>query len=182
MLHAEALCKTFPTPTGGQTCAVDGLSFTVPAGQIYGLLGPNGAGKTTTLRMLSGLIRPTSGRALINGYDVVTEPEQVKRSIGFLTANTGLYQRLSPRELLTYFGELHGMDAPVAKARADALIEWLNMGEFAHLRCEESSPRMRFGKQAAQGANSTDQSGQVRGLSRLMRRRYRPRGTASPRS
>ncbi len=134
MVVADKMVKEFPTPSG-ETRAVDELSFVVGKGEIYGLLGPNGAGKTTTLRMLSGLMAPTSGRAQLAGYDVGREPEQVKRVLGFLTANTGLYQRLTGRELLIYFARLQGMDRARAVARADYLIDWLNMGEFVHLRC-----------------------------------------------
>lgn len=135
MVVVEDLVKAFPTAAGPEKLAVAGLSFTVHAGEIYGLLGPNGAGKTTTLRMLSGLIRPTSGRANVNGLDVVDDPMAAKRAIGFLTANTGLYQRLSPRELLPYFGELCGLDKAALRRRTEELIAFLDMGEFADLRC-----------------------------------------------
>ena len=143
MIETEGLCKMFATPDGGEKCAVDALSFAVRPGEIYGLLGPNGAGKTTTLRMLAGLIKATAGRARLDGHDVTTEPEAVKRSIGFLTANTGLYQRLSPRELLAYFAELHGMDPATAGKRAETLIEWLEMGDYAELRCGALSTGQR---------------------------------------
>jgi len=132
---AENLVKTFPNPDGGEKNAVDGLSFRVAEGQIYGLLGPNGAGKTTTLRMLSGLMAPTSGTASLAGYDVTTQLQEVKRVLGFLTANTGLYQRLSARELLIYFSRLHGMARDAARARAQQLIAWLGIDDFSHLRC-----------------------------------------------
>ncbi|UCG15248.1 MAG: ABC transporter ATP-binding protein [Phycisphaerales bacterium] len=135
MIVAENLVKVFPAPDGGSTRAVDGLSFRVGSGQIYGLLGPNGAGKTTTLRMLSGLMTPTSGRAVLAGHDVVDDPQAVKRMIGFLTADTGLYQRLPPRELLTFFAALHGLSGSDARRRVDHLIDWLEMGDFAELRC-----------------------------------------------
>ena len=135
MVEAENLVKEFPTPEGGVARAVDGLSFSVGAGQIYGLLGPNGAGKTTTLRMLSGLMSPTSGSARLAGFDISTQPEQVKRVLGFLTANTGLYQRLNPRELLVYFGQLHGMDRGAARQRAQFLISHLGIDSFSNLRC-----------------------------------------------
>jgi len=135
MVVADRLVKVFPTPDGLGKRAVDGLGFRVREGQIYGLLGPNGAGKTTTLRMLSGLMAPTSGTARIGGYDVTTQVDDVKRVIGFLTANTGLYQRLTARELLVYFGQLHRMSADQAAARADHLIEWLGIGDFVNLRC-----------------------------------------------
>ncbi|MBN1341828.1 MAG: ATP-binding cassette domain-containing protein [Phycisphaerae bacterium] len=135
MIQAERLSKLFPHPEGGEIRAVDGLTFHVAPGEIYGLLGPNGAGKTTTLRILSGLIRPTGGRAILNGHDVVTDLDGVKRSIGFMTANTGLYQRLSPRELLAYFAELHGMDRARGRRRIDELIDLVGMADFADLRC-----------------------------------------------
>jgi len=135
MVVADNLAKVFPAPDGRDKRAVDGLSFVVGEGRIYGLLGPNGAGKTTTLRMLSGLMTPTEGRAILAGHDVAVDPELVKRSLGFLTANTGLYQRLTGRELLIYFAQLHGMDAQASGERADYLIRWLSMGDFVGLRC-----------------------------------------------
>ncbi|MGB2985032.1 MAG: ATP-binding cassette domain-containing protein [Phycisphaerae bacterium] len=135
MVVADNLIKVFPTPDGRGKRAVDGLSFQVREGQIYGLLGPNGAGKTTTLRMLSGLMAPTSGSALLGGYDVATQPAEVKRILGFLTANTGLYQRLTARELLIYFAQLHRMEPDQAATRADYLIQWLGISDFADLRC-----------------------------------------------
>jgi sodium transport system ATP-binding protein len=135
MIIVEHLRKSFPRPDGGEVDAVDGLSFRVAPGEIYGLIGPNGAGKTTTLRMLSGLIRPSGGRAILNGCDVTQDPQGVKRSIGFLTSNTGLYQRLSPRELLMYFAELHGLEGARARHRAEELIELADLAGFADLRC-----------------------------------------------
>lgn len=142
MVVADNLVKSFPV-AGGQKRAVDGLSFRVARGEIFGLLGPNGAGKTTTLRMLSGMILPTSGSARLAGYDVATQPFEVKRVLGFLTANTGLYLRLTPRELLQYFAELHGMDRPAARRRAEHLVDWLDMREFADLRCGSLSTGQR---------------------------------------
>ncbi len=135
MILVENLVKVFPAPDGSDKRAVDGISFSVQQGTIYGLLGPNGAGKTTTLRMLSGLMAPSGGRAVIAGFDVAQQPQEVKRNIGFLTANTGLYQRLTPREILRYFGKLHGFDAQRADARASELISWLKIQEFADQRC-----------------------------------------------
>lgn len=132
---AENLVKVFPTAEGTEKRAVDGLSFRVGAGRIYGLLGPNGAGKTTTLRMLAGLMRPTSGTATLAGFDVSTEPQSIKRVLGFLTANTGLYQRLTSRELLQYFAQLHLMSTEAARVRADDLIVRLGISDFADLRC-----------------------------------------------
>jgi len=139
----DHLRKSFPTSDGSDKFAVDGLSFSVQRGHIYGLLGPNGAGKTTTLRMLSALMKPTAGRALVAGFDVATHASQVKRMIGFLTANTGLYQRLTPRDVLIYFAELHGFDRRRAQQRAEQLIDWLGIGEFAGLRCGALSTGQR---------------------------------------
>ncbi|MFH0980664.1 MAG: ABC transporter ATP-binding protein [Planctomycetota bacterium] len=143
LIVAEKLTKVFAMPDGSDKRAVDELSFAVQQGQVYGLLGPNGAGKTTTLRLLSGLMAPTAGRATVAGHDVAQEADAVKRSIGFLTANTGLYHRLSARELLTYFAKLHGIQGGLAADRAAHLIDWLDMGSFADLRCGALSTGQR---------------------------------------
>jgi len=135
MIEVHDLVKVFPTATGYDKQAVAGVSFSVARGEIYGLLWPNGAGKTTTLRILSGLMKPTSGRAVIDGLEVTEADHRAKGSIGFLTANTGLYLRLSPRELLPYFGELHGLPRETIRRRVDELIEWLGIGPFADIRC-----------------------------------------------
>lgn len=135
MIEVRDIVKVFPTTEGGEKRAVDGVSFHVGAGEIYGLLGPNGAGKTTSLRIISGLLSATSGVARLNGHDVQIEREAAKRSLGYLTASTGLYQRLSPREMLRYFGELIGMDRPTIAARINELVRWLDMHDFADLRC-----------------------------------------------
>jgi sodium transport system ATP-binding protein len=135
MIRVEALTKVFPNPDGSEKTAVNGVGFYVAAGEVYGLLGPNGAGKTTTLRMISGLLRPTSGRVLIGGADVTEHPESAKRHIGYLTANTGLYQRLTPYEVLEYFAALYGMSRQRARERVAELSDYLGMGEFLHLRC-----------------------------------------------
>ncbi len=106
MIRVEALTKVFPNPDGSEKTAVDCVTFEVRAGEIYGLLGPNGAGKTTTLRMISGLLRPTAGRIWIGGEEVTEHPDRAKRQIGYLTANTGLYARLTPVEVLEYFASV----------------------------------------------------------------------------
>ncbi len=135
MIEVIGLTKVFPAPDGGEKRAVDDLSFHVTPGEIYGLLGPNGAGKTTSLRMISGLITPTAGSVILAGHDVARERESAKRCLGYLTASTGLYQRLSPRELLRYFGELMGLDRRLVERRIALLIDWLDIGDFADLRC-----------------------------------------------
>ena len=135
MVEIEQLTKVFPNPDGTEKVAVDRISFRVEPGEIYGLLGPNGAGKTTTLRMVSGLLRPTSGRVLIRGRDVTHHAAEVKRQIGYLTANTGLYQRLTPVEVLEYFAVLYDIPKEQARQRIDELVSWLGMGDFIKLRC-----------------------------------------------
>ncbi|MCK6455644.1 MAG: heme ABC exporter ATP-binding protein CcmA [Phycisphaerae bacterium] len=135
MVDVRNLVKVFPTTEGGEKRAVDDVTFHVGRGEIFGLLGPNGAGKTTTLRILSGLISATSGSVRIAGHDVRADRDAAKRAIGYLTASTGLYQRLTPRELLTYFGHLHGLDPADIRGRIDELVDWLDMHEFENLRC-----------------------------------------------
>jgi sodium transport system ATP-binding protein len=135
MIEVQNLVKTFPAAAGPEKRAVDGISFHIEAGRIYGLLGPNGAGKTTTLRILAGLLQPTEGMARINDINVAEHPQQARRYIGFMTAQTGLYQRLNPRELLMYFAQLHGLDREQARCRADELIDWLGIRDFVDLRC-----------------------------------------------
>jgi sodium transport system ATP-binding protein len=99
MISVRQLTKDFPS--GGRTHrAVEDVSFEVRPGEVYGLLGPNGAGKTTTLRMILGLLSPTSGEATVGGKLVSREPDEVKRQIGLVSASAGLYQWLSPREML----------------------------------------------------------------------------------
>ncbi len=135
MISIEALTKVFPTPDGEDKLAVDRVSFEVCPGEIYGLLGPNGAGKTTTLRMISGLLQPSAGQVFIDGRDVTRDANEVKRHIGYLTANTGLYTRLTPRETLEYFAVLYGLPRDTARRRIDELVDWLGMRDFLKLRC-----------------------------------------------
>ena len=135
MIRVEELSKLFPQPDGSEKRAVDRINFEVHPGEIYGLLGPNGAGKTTTLRMVSGLLAPTSGRVYVNDVDLTAQPDRVKRQIGYLTANTGLYQRLTPIEVLEYFATLYDIPRADARRRVDELVHWLNMEPFIKLRC-----------------------------------------------
>jgi len=127
---AQDLSKAF-----GEVLAVDGVSFQVVPGEIYGLLGPNGAGKTTTLRMLGGLIQPTGGSATICGFDVQREPQQARRSLSFQTGSTGLYERLTPREILAYFGRLYDMPRPRLEQRIAELTERFDMARLMGRRC-----------------------------------------------
>ncbi|GMV40260.1 MAG: hypothetical protein AMXMBFR64_19760 [Myxococcales bacterium] len=133
-IEVNGLLRTF-----GEVVAVRDLSFQVPAGQIFGLLGPNGAGKTTALRVLATLIAPTAGHARVAGHDVVASPLDVRRSLGYLTGDTGLYARLTPAELLRFFGELHAMPRARLEARIDALVATLDMGSFRDRHCGKLS-------------------------------------------
>jgi sodium transport system ATP-binding protein len=134
----EHLTKAF-----GAAVAVDDLSFTVAPGEIYGLLGPNGAGKTTTLRVLAAILAPTSGRATLAGVDVARKPQAARRRLGFLTGTTGLYARLTGRELLRYFGRLHGMAEAAIAERTAMLARLLDLGPFLGRRCEGLSTGQR---------------------------------------
>jgi len=133
-LQAIALTKHF-----GAAHAVDGVSFEVGLGEVVGLLGPNGAGKTTTLRMLAGLIAPTSGEAKVCGLDLQQQPLEARRKLGFLTASTGLYDRLSAREVLQTFGRLQGLTEAQLSSRIDALCLELELTGFIDRRCGQLS-------------------------------------------
>jgi sodium transport system ATP-binding protein len=123
--------------------AVRDVSFHAETGAILGLLGPNGAGKTTLLRMLSTALKPSSGTAKLDGVDVVENPLEARKRIGFLSDNTGLYGRLSPREMIGYFGKLHGMGRSELKSRMDRLFDLLDMASFADKRNDSLSSGMK---------------------------------------
>ncbi len=108
--------------------AVRGVSFHCYAGEVFGLLGPNGAGKTTTIRMLTTVLRPTAGTARVAGHDVVREPAEVRRAIGVLPENAGVYGRLTPRDLIRYFGRLYGVPADALDRRLRDISEALDLG------------------------------------------------------
>ncbi len=129
MINVSELKKHF-----GDVKAVDGVSFSAPDGKITGLLGPNGAGKSTTLRMLYTVLKPDSGQARIDGIDVVTDPLGVRGSIGVLPHGAGIYERLSGRENVRYFGHLNGMAGAALEKRIDELAEMLEMEEFIERR------------------------------------------------
>jgi sodium transport system ATP-binding protein len=126
-----------------KSLAVNRISFECQPGRVFSLLGPNGAGKTTTLRMLSTIFKPTSGSITIAGVDAIRNPQEARRKIGFLTGSTGLYARLTPDEVITYFGKLYGVsDADLAE-RKQYLFELLNMTDFVHKRIGKLSTGMK---------------------------------------
>ena len=145
MIIAEHLRKTFPGKgkENAPVVAVDDVGFTARDGEITGLLGPNGAGKTTTLRMLYTLMRPESGRVLVDGRDVAADPEAARRALGVLPDARGVYKRLTARENIRYFGELHGMSRAAIDERTAVLAKALQMEDFLDRRTEGFSQGQR---------------------------------------
>ena len=139
MIEARSLRKVFRDKKRGDVVAVDDVSFRCQAGEVFGLLGPNGAGKTTTLRILSTALKPSAGTIEVDGVDVARNPAEVRRRIGFLSGNTGLYGRLTPREIIAYFGRLYGMSEDRLRRRIDELVERLGMTDFADRRADTLS-------------------------------------------
>ncbi|MEI7596372.1 MAG: ATP-binding cassette domain-containing protein [Bacteroidota bacterium] len=123
--------------------AVNNVSLTCTPGRVFSLLGPNGAGKTTLLRMISTILKPTSGTILVNGASVSTESEIVRSKIGFLTGSTNLYERLTPGEIVKYFADLHGMDKLEFTKRKELLFDQLNINEFSKKRISQLSTGMK---------------------------------------
>jgi len=125
-IHTEKLRKTF-----GPIEAVSGLDLDVGRGEIFGLLGPNGSGKTTTIRMLTGLIAPTSGSATVVGIDVVRSPEQVRRRIGYMSQRFGLYEDLTVEENIRFYGGVYGLTAAERRQRVAEQFATYRLGERA---------------------------------------------------
>ncbi|RPJ24801.1 MAG: ATP-binding cassette domain-containing protein [Chloroflexi bacterium] len=139
MIQVEGLSKSF-----GKVKAVQSVSFSASDGQITGLLGPNGAGKSTTLRMLYTLLKPDSGTARIDGFEVTKEPMEVQSSIGVLSDAQGLYPRLTTRENIRYFGHLHGLSGEALERQIDQLLLMLDMQPIADRRTEGFSTGERL--------------------------------------
>jgi sodium transport system ATP-binding protein len=142
MIEIQDLHKSF-TAGGKSVVAVDGVTFSARDGEITGLLGPNGAGKTTTLRCLYTLMLPERGRILVDGVDSTADPITVRRSLGVLPDARGLYKRLTARENIAYFGELHGLDGATIRQRSEAMITALDMFDIADRRTEGFSQGQR---------------------------------------
>jgi len=143
MIRVRGLTKHYADLRQGKLVALDRVSFDAAPGQIYGLLGPNGAGKTTALRILSTVLRPTAGAVTINGFDVVAESSQVRRQIGFMSANTAVYDRMTAWEMVEHFGRLHGIqDEPLAE-RMESLFARLKMNDFRDLLGAKMSTGMK---------------------------------------
>lgn len=152
MIVAENIRKTFELTKKQRkenntdekiAVAVDDVSFTCEPGRIFSLLGPNGAGKTTTLRMLAGILQPTKGKIEIQGVDVSTNANEARKHIGFLTGSTGLYERLTPNELIKYFADLYNVSDEDFKKRKEELYTLLDMHDFQNKRIGRLSTGMK---------------------------------------
>jgi sodium transport system ATP-binding protein len=143
MIHVRHLTKDYSDFKRGTIHALEGVSFDALPGQIYGLLGPNGAGKTTVLRILSTVLKPSRGTATVNGYDVVTQASLVRRQIGFMSANTAVYDRMTAWEMVEYFGRLYGMAAEPLRERMEELFTRLQMNEIRDVLGAKMSTGMK---------------------------------------
>lgn len=152
ILKMESLTKTFKLSKKQQKLehlnvdkkvAVDNLSFVAYSGEIFGLLGPNGAGKTTTLRMLSTLIKPDSGNAWVDGFDVLSQSDEVRSRIGFLTSELKLEDFFTPNYLFDFFSQLHGVDPGVAAERKKSMFAKFGIDEFAEVKVKNLSTGMK---------------------------------------
>lgn len=133
-VELKGLTKKF-----GSTTAVDNVSFTVAKGTIFGFLGPNGSGKSTCIRMLCGLLQPTSGSATVNGHDIVSDAEAVKRSIGYMNQAFSLYRDLTVDENLTFFGSVYGLNGDHLKQRKEAVIKLVGIDHYRGFRAGQLS-------------------------------------------
>ena len=143
MIQVEGLTKRFHDNKRGEVIAVNNLKFNCQKGKIYGLLGPNGAGKTTTLRILATMMRPTVGKVKVNGFDVIQEPDEVRKQIGFLSGETGLYDRFTPRETLNFFGRINGMEDKIIDEKMGEIFQALDMENFKDVRVGKLSTGMK---------------------------------------
>ncbi len=134
MIEVAGLVRTL-----GKKQVLDGLSFSASPNEVTAFLGPNGAGKTTTIRVLATLLRPGGGTVTINGFDVATHGHDVRRSIGVVTEEAGVLDRLTPREQVRMWGRTHGLSADAVEGRIDSLSELLAFGEFVDMRCGKLS-------------------------------------------
>lgn len=143
MITVRELTKSYPDLKLGKFHALSGVSFHARPGEIFGLLGPNGAGKTTALRILSTILRPTSGSASVNGCDVSTQPGRVRRQIGFVSVNTANYDRMTAREMVEFFGRLFGIAEDELQSRIARLFARLKMEEIADTLVAKMSTGMK---------------------------------------
>lgn len=138
MIAIDNLVKRY-----GAFTAVDGVSLAVQPGEIHGFLGPNGAGKTTTIRMVAGLLKPTSGRIVVNGHDAATDPEAAKASLGFIPDRPFVYEKLTAGEFLRFHAGIYGLDGAPVAARAKEMLEMFELAKWEHELIESFSHGMK---------------------------------------
>lgn len=143
MIEVVDLTKAYADSITGPFKALDRVSFQAAPGEIFGLLGPNGAGKTTALRILSTVLRPTSGLVRINGFDVSTHPDEVRHCIGFVSSNTAIYDRMTAWEMVEYFGKLYGIANDRLQERMHRVFEDLSMMDYRDIAGARMSTGMR---------------------------------------
>lgn len=143
MIQVNSLTKSYVDLRRGRFVALDGVTFSVGAGEILGMLGPNGAGKTTALRILSTVLQPTSGSAMVCGFDCVTQPALVRHHIGFMSASTAVYDRMTAWEMVEYFGRLYGIGEEQLRERMETLFDRLQMQEIRDVLGSKMSTGMR---------------------------------------
>lgn len=152
MIHVSNLSKSFTLnrqqkkelgTSASSVLAVDNISFECQPGRVHALLGPNGAGKTTALRMLSTIFKPTKGSIIVNHIDAIKQPEEARKHMGFLTGSAGLYARLTPNELIHYFGEMYGVSKNDITLRKKRLYDLLDMHDFQNKRIGKLSTGMK---------------------------------------
>jgi len=142
-VEVRGLVKTFYDENRGEIQAVKAVDFECRAGEIFGLLGANGAGKTTTLRMLATILAPTAGTATILGHDVTMEPAAVRRKLGFFSASTALYPRLTARETIEFFARINQYPSDQVPKRVGYLVERFGITSYADARIEKLSTGMK---------------------------------------
>jgi sodium transport system ATP-binding protein len=130
LVQVQNLCKTYPDAVQGEFRALDNVSFVAKAGEVFGLLGPNGAGKTTALRILATILKPTSGSVRVFNFDVNTQADYVRHSIGFVSNNTAIYDRMSAWEMVEYFGRLYALPDDHLYPRMEKIFRRLQMDDF----------------------------------------------------
>lgn len=143
MITTSNLTKVFHDKKRGEVRAVDQVNIECEPGRVFGLLGLNGAGKTTLMRLLSTTLKPSSGTAKVAGYDIVQEPEKVKEKIGFLSSDTGLYNRLTAEETVTYFGRLNNIEEEALKRKVADIFDTFDINEFKDRRIGKLSTGMK---------------------------------------
>jgi len=130
LVQVQNLCKSYPDAEQGEFKALDNVSFVAKAGEVFGLLGPNGAGKTTALRILATILHPTSGSVRIFNFDVTKQADYVRHSIGFVSNNTAIYDRMSAWEMVEYFGRLYALPDDHLYPRMEKIFRRLQMDDF----------------------------------------------------